>query len=196
MRMSSYSGRFLGSPSFYEDLSLNLFATEIIKGLAYSMDWDWEAQPTYKSERIGVDRRFSPVVLYDMKQPRLLEDDEVDLMLSIADLHLDRGQPFVALVRHQPGTGVIGARHRKAFSDWLDLRRDELKRDDVALVVVVPEAIFRAVLRVVYRFRTPPIRTITVSDLDSAAAAIRGELLRTEQPISGEIGGFLSSLSD
>jgi hypothetical protein len=91
-----------------------------------------------------------------MKLPRQVCDDEIALMLSLAEFHLERSRPFVALVRHHPGTGVISARHRKAFADWLDERREQLQRDDSAIVVVMPEAIYRAVLRVVYRFRAPP----------------------------------------
>jgi hypothetical protein len=115
-------------------------------------------------------------------------------MLSVADHHLDRGLPFVALVRHQRGTGVITARHRKAFADWLDARREALKRDDLSVVIVMPEAIFRAVLRVVYRFRTPPLRTITTSDVPSAASAVRDELTRIGKPVTPEIDAFLDAL--
>ena len=90
-------------------------------------------------------------------------------------------------MRHERGTGVIAARHRKAFADWLEERREALQRDDFAVVIVMPEAIFRAVLRVVYRFRTPPLRTITTSDVPSAAAAVRSELGRMGQPMTPEI---------
>ena len=158
------------------------------------MDWDWDASPTYESERIRIDGSVSPAILYDMKLPRQVEDHEVGLMLSIADRHLDRGLPFVALVRHERGTGVIAARHRKAFADWLEDRRDALKRDDFGVVIAMPEAIFRAVLRVVYRFRTPPVRTITTSDVPSAAAAVRSELRRMGLPITPEIEAFLDGL--
>jgi hypothetical protein len=158
------------------------------------MDWDWDASPTYESERIRIDGSVSPAILYDMKLPRQVEDHEVGLMLSIADRHLDRGLPFVALVRHERGTGVIAARHRKAFADWLEDRRDALKRDDFGVVIAMPEAIFRAVLRVVYRFRTPPLRTITTSDVPSAAAAVRSELRRMGLPITPEIEAFLDGL--
>jgi hypothetical protein len=158
------------------------------------MDWDWDANPTYESERIRIDRAVSPAILYDMKLPRQIEDHEIGLMLSIADFHLDRGLPFVALVRHQRGTGVITARHRKAFADWLEARRESLNRDDFAVVVVVPEAIFRAVLRVVYRFRTPPLRTITTPDVPSAVAAVRKEIARIGQSVTPEIEAFLDAL--
>lgn len=159
------------------------------------MDWDWGARPTYESERVGIDATLSPVVLYDMKQPRLIEDHEIDLMLGISDFHLERRLPFVGLVRHQRGTGVIAARHRKTFADWLDLRSDALKRDDFSVVVLVPEAIHRAVLRVVYRFRTPPIRTTTTPDIQSAANAVRAELVRMRQAIGPVTDGFLRALA-
>jgi hypothetical protein len=158
------------------------------------MDWDWDARPTYESERVRIDGANSPAILYDMRLPRQIEDHEIGLMLSLADHHLDRGLPFVALVRHQRGTGVIAARHRKAFADWLEDRRDALKRDDFGVVIVIPEAIFRAVLRVVYRFRTPPLRTVTTSDVASATAAVRVELRRTEQPITPKIESFLDAM--
>ena len=158
------------------------------------MDWDWDASPTYESERIRIDGSLSPAILYDMKLPRQVEDQEIGLMLNIADRHLGRGLPFVALVRHERGTGVIAARHRKAFADWLEDRREALKRDNFGVVIVMPEAIFRAVLRVVYRFRTPPLRTITTSDVPSAAAAVRSELRRMGTPITPEIEAFLDGL--
>jgi len=159
------------------------------------MEWDWDTNPTYESERIGIDGACTPFVFYDMKLPRQVEDREIALMLSLADMHLDRGLPFVALVRHKRGTGVISARHRKAFSDWLEGRREVLKRDDIGVVVVLPESIFRAVLRVVYRFRTPPIRTLTTPDVPSATEAVRRELLRIGQVVTPEVDAFLGGLS-
>jgi len=159
------------------------------------MDWDWDASPTYESERIRIDGSASPAILYDMRLPRQVEDHEIGLMLSIADHHLARGLPFVALVRNHRGTGVITARHRKAFADWLEDRREALQRDDFGVVIVMPEAIFRAVLRVVYRFRTPPLRTITTSDVPSATAAVRSELRRMGQPMTPAIETFLDSLA-
>jgi hypothetical protein len=158
------------------------------------MDWDWDANPTYESERIRIDGTQSPAILYDMRLPRQLEDHEVGLMLSIADHHLDRGLPFVALVRHQRGTGVIPARHRKAFADWVEDRRVAMNRNNFGVVIGMPEAIFRAVLRVVYRFRTPPLRTVTTSDVPSAAAAVRSELRRMGEPITPAIETFLDSV--
>jgi hypothetical protein len=162
--------------------------------MAYMMDWDWDANPTYESERITIDGTLSPVILFDMKLPRQVEDHEIGLMLSLAEQHLDRELPFIALVRHQRGTGVIAARHRKAFADWLDDRREALKRDNFGVVVVMPEAIFRGVLRVVYRFRTPPIRTITTPDVPSACAAVRSELRRMGETITPDIETFLDSV--
>jgi hypothetical protein len=158
------------------------------------MDWDWDARPTYESERIKIDGALSPAVLYDMKLPRQIEDHEIGLMLSIADHHLRRGLPFMALVRHQRGTGVIAARHRKAFADWLEDRREALQRDNFGVVIAMPEAIFRAVLRVVYRFRTPPIRTVTTPDVPTAAAAVRSELRRMGQPVTPDIEAFLDAV--
>lgn len=158
------------------------------------MDWDWDAHPTYDSERIRIDATLSPAVLFDMRLPRQISDHEISLMLSLADFHLDRGLPCVGLVRHHHGTGVIAARHRKTITDWLEVRREALKRDDSGVVVVMPQAIYRAVLRVVYRFRAPPVRTITAPDLRSATDAMRSELERIEQPITNEIDAFLEGL--
>ncbi|MBT8453364.1 MAG: hypothetical protein KJO40_15485 [Deltaproteobacteria bacterium] len=159
------------------------------------MDWDWRARPTYESDRLGVDGRLFPVVFYNMKQPRLVENHEVDLMLDSADSHLQRELPFVALVLQRRGAGVIAARHRQTLAEWLVTRREALVRSDHSLVVVVPESIHRAVLRVVYRFRKPPIRTITTPDAASAAEAVRTELRRMRQPVSVEIEGFLQTLA-
>ncbi|NNE18467.1 MAG: hypothetical protein HKN10_08330 [Myxococcales bacterium] len=159
------------------------------------MDWDWGSRPTYESNRVGVDGTMSPVVLYDMKQPRLVEDHEIELILDLADFHLESGLPFVALVRNQRGTGVIAARHRQTLAEWLFSRRDALRRNDLSVVVVVPEPIYRAVLRVVYRFRKPPIRTITTPDLSGAVEAVRAELQRMRQPIGPEIEAFLESFA-
>ena len=159
------------------------------------VDWDWDARPTYESERIRIDATQSPAVFYDMKLPRQVEDHEIGLMLSLADWHLEKGLPFVGLVRHMRGTGVISARHRKAFSDWLEEKREKLGRDDFGVVVVMPEAIFRAVLRVVYRFRTPPLRTVTTPDVPSACDAVRAELIRIGQPVTPEIDAFLDGLA-
>ncbi len=158
------------------------------------MDWDWDAEPTYESDRIRIDGSLPPLIFYDMKRPRQAEDDEIALMTSLADHHLERGLPFIALVRHVVGTGVIAARHREAFTDWLEARRDALKRDYCCVVIVMPEPIFRAVLRVVYRFRAPPLRTITAPDVSSAAASVRSELERMGQRMTPQMNAFLDSL--
>ena len=158
------------------------------------MDWDWDSSPTYESERIRIDGTFSPLVFFDMKLPRQLTDEEVELMLDIADFHLETRRPFAGLVRHHRGTGVVVARHRKRFSDWLDERLEPLQRDDFGVVVVIPEAIFRAVLRVVYRFRVAPLRTITTSDMAGAIAAARNELRRIGHPVSPDLGALFDEL--
>ena len=158
------------------------------------VEWDWDARPTYESERIRIDGTQSPLVFYDMRLPRQVEDHEIALMLSIADRHLEQGLPFVCLVRHQRGTGVISGRHRKMFADWIEDHRDALGRDDFAAVISMPEAIFRAVLRVVYRFRTPPLRTLTTPDVPSACEAVRTELARTGQAVTPEIDAFLDTI--
>lgn len=159
------------------------------------VDWDWDTRPTFESERIRIDAAYSPAILYDMRLPRQVEDYEIGLMLSLADHHLARDLPMTALVRHQRGTGVISARHRKAFADWIDQRGDRLERDDFSVVVVMPEAIHRAVLRVVYRFRTPPLRTLTTPDVPSATDLVRTELRRMSQPVTPVIEAFLEQLA-
>lgn len=157
--------------------------------------WDRDAVPTYESERVRIDAALSPLVFFDMKLPRQIHDDEITRMLSVVDLHIERGWPFAGLVRHYRGTGVISARHRKRFADWIEERGDLLGRGDMAVVIMMPEAIFRAVLRVVYRFRTPALRTITRPDASSATAAIRDELRRMGQPVTPEIDDFLAKLA-
>lgn len=159
------------------------------------LDRDWDANPTYESDRIRIDAALSPLVFYDMKLPRQVLDEEIGLMLSVADFRIDAGRPFLAFVRHKRGTGVISAHHRKTFADWLEERGDGLKRDDLAVVVLMPEAIFRAVLRVVYRFRSPPLRTITAPDMPSATDAVRVELARMSQPVTRQIDAFLTGLA-
>jgi hypothetical protein len=158
------------------------------------VDWDWDANPTYESERIRIDASSSPAIFYDLKLPRQLEDHEAALLLSVAEYHLEHNRPFLLLINHERGTGVISARNRKIFADWLEAHRDEIARDDFALVIVLPEAIFRAVLRVVYRFRTPPLRTLTVSDLPSALARMRSELARIGQASTPSIEAFFDQL--
>lgn len=156
---------------------------------------DWDLTPTYESERLRIDAAHSPLVFYDMKLPRQIRDDEIERMLSVADFRIDRGRAFAGLVRHERGTGVISARHRRRFADWIEERGEQLDRDDLVVVIVMPEAIFRAVLRVVYRFRTPALRTITRPDVPSATDAIRVELARMGQPVTEEIDAFLTTLA-
>ncbi len=159
------------------------------------MEWDWDSNPTYESERLKIDGAFSPFVFFDMRLPRQLTDEEVELMLDIADFHLESRRPFVCLVRQRRGTGVIVASHRKRFSDWLEERAEPLKKQDFSVVVVIPEAIFRAVLRVVYRFRSPPLRSITSSDIAGAVAAVKSELKRIGMPVSPGLGVLFDDLS-
>lgn len=159
------------------------------------VDWDWDRNPTYESERLRIDATHAPLVFYDMRLPRQLQDSEVALMVSLANLHLAQDRPMLSLVRHEQGTGVISARHRKAFADWLEDHREALQRDDFAVVLVLPEAIFRAVLRVVYRFRSPPLRTLTTSDVPSATETIRAELARIGFATPPELGAFLDALA-
>lgn len=158
------------------------------------MDWDWDANPIYESDRIQIDGTLSPLVVYSFKLPRQVTDEEIQLMLDLADFHLKRNLPYVALIELRRGTGIIVARQRRMFADWLDARRQELQRDDYSTVVVLPEAIFRAVLRVVYRFRTPPIRTLTAADASAAADAARSELDRMGQLVTPGIEAALERL--
>lgn len=158
------------------------------------MDWDWDANPIYESDRIQIDGTLSPLVVYSFKLPRQVTDEEIQLMLDLADFHLKRNLPYVALIELRRGTGIIVARQRRMFADWLDARHQELQRDDYSTVVVLPEAIFRAVLRVVYRFRTPPIRTLTAADTSAAADAARSELDRMGQLMTPAIEAALERL--
>jgi hypothetical protein len=158
------------------------------------MDWDLDANPIYESDRIQIDGTLSPLVVYSFKLPRQVTDEEIQLMLDLADFHLKRNLPYVALIELRRGTGIIVARQRRMFADWLDARRQELQRDDYSTVVVLPEAIFRAVLRVVYRFRTPPIRTLTAADTSAAADAARSELDRMGQLMTPAIEAALERL--
>lgn len=159
------------------------------------VDWDWVANPSYESERIRIDVGSAPAVLYDLRLPRQLEDHEVALMLSVAEHHIDAGKPQITLVRHRRGSGVISARHRKRFADWLEVRGDALAAGDYGVVIVMPEAIYRAVLRVVYRFRAPPLRTLTTSDVPSALQMFRAELARIGQPVTPEIESFFAQFA-
>lgn len=158
------------------------------------VDRDWETDPTYESDRIRIDASVQPLVFYDMRLPRQVTDDEIALMLDLADHHLERGLPMVGFVRHQRGTGVISARHRREFTEWLDARGESLDRDDFSVTIVIPEAIFRAVLRVIYRFRSPPLRTLTVPDVPTGIETLRAELARIGRPVTPSIDAFLGAL--
>lgn len=158
------------------------------------VNWDWNANPTYDSERVRIDATHSPLVVYDLRLPRKLEDDEVELMLSLAAHHLQGGLPFFAMVLQEKGTGVISAGHRHRFAEWLEAHREAMQRDDFGVIVVVPESIFRAVLRVVYRFRSPPVRTLTTRDLPGAADTARSELARIGFQIPPATEAFLGTL--
>jgi hypothetical protein len=70
----------------------------------------------------------------------------------------------------------------------------ELNRANCGVVILIPEAIFGAVLRLVYRFREPPIRTITAVDHAGAAAAVLSELERMGEPVTPEIEAALRRL--
>lgn len=159
------------------------------------MDWDWDANPIYESERIRMDGTRSPLVVYSFKLPRQITDDEIQLMLNLADLHLERNLPYIALIELRRGSGIIAARQRRTFADWLEDRREQLHRDNYSTVILVPEAIFRAVLRVVYRFRAPPLRTITSADASGAADAVRSELERMGHRATPEIEALLQQFA-
>jgi hypothetical protein len=158
------------------------------------MDWNWDESPLYDSERIRLDARLSPLVVYRFKLPRQVANHEVQLLIDLANLHLDRELPYVAVVLLERGTGIISARQRRMFADWLDERRQDLRRENYSTVIVVPEAIFRAGLRVVYRFQSPPIRTLTVADFPSAAHAARRELERMGEPVTAQMDALLRGL--
>ena len=68
-----------------------------------------------------------------------------------------------------------------------------MQRDDFMVIIVVPESIFRAVLRVVYRFRSPPVRTLTTRDVPGAVEAARSELARLGL-VTPAISAFLDDL--
>lgn len=159
------------------------------------VDRDWNTDPTYESDRIRIDASMPPLVFYDMKLPRQVTDDEIALMLSLAESRLKRGLPMVGFVRHTRGTGVISARHRKTFTEWLEAHADALDRDDFGVTIVLPEAIFRAVLRVVYRFRTPPLRTLTAPDVATGLDTVRAELARIGRPATPAMDAYLDALA-
>ena len=160
------------------------------------MKHDWDANSVYESAHLTVDASLSPLVIFDYKRPRKITADEVELILSVADHHLDRKLPYVAFVRLRSGSGVLASLQRRMFADWLEVRGTRLQRDNVCTVVVIPEPIFRAVLRVVYRFRSPPIRTLTASDVSSAIDLVRSELEHMGECMTPAMQTALVGLSD
>ncbi len=152
--------------------------------------------PVYENAALTLNAIREPVLYADFRAPREVSSEDVQAMLDLSDRCLSRKGAFVPLIRLRKGTGVISAQARTMFADWIEARAQELRRPDVCLVIVVPEAIFRAVLRVVYRFRAAPIRTITVPDIDSAVHAVRDELAEMTQPLTPELEQFLASISE
>ena len=160
------------------------------------MKHDWDANPVYESAYVKIDASLSPLVILDYKRPRKITAEEVDLILSVADHHLDRKLPYVAFARLHSGTGVLASLQRRMFADWLEVSGTRLQRENVCTVVVTPEPIFRAVLRVVYRFRSPPIRTLTASDVSSAIDLVRTELEHMGERMTPAMEKALLGLSD
>ena len=156
------------------------------------MSRNWAGDPVYESRAVRIDARFPPVVLFDYKAPRQVSDEEIQMMLDLADDHVERGATYIAVVGLRRGKGLIVARHRKMFAEYFERRRRALDRDNVCAVVMTPEAIFRAAIRVVYRFRAPAMRTLTVPDAASAAEAVTRELHRIGEPPTDELATFLS----
>ena len=79
-------------------------------------------------------------------------------------------------------------------TELLRVQNELLERGDFSVVVVMPEAIHRAVLRVVYRFRTPPLRTLTAPELARATELVRSELRRMGPPVTPVIDAFLEQV--
>ena len=156
--------------------------------------WNWQTNPVYDSDSVRIDSRVAPIVHCEFKSPRDVTDDEIQMFLDVADQHILNGDPYLALVGLRPATGIVSARHRKMFADWLVEREKELQQENVCTVVVIPESIFRAVLRVVYRFRVPPLRTVTVPSMQAALDAARTELVRIGHELTPELTSFLDSL--
>jgi hypothetical protein len=152
--------------------------------------------PFYENAALTLNATHEPVLYADFKAPRDVSADDVQAMLDLSDRFLSRQAALVSLIHLHKGTGIISSEARRMFADWIERRAKELRREDVFVVIVVPEAIFRAVLRVVYRFRAAPIRTITVPDIDAAADAVRSELATLAQPLSPELERFLASLTE
>ena len=160
------------------------------------MKHDWDANPVYESAHLKIDASLGPLVIFDYKQPRKVTAEEVELMLSVADHRLDRKLPYIGFVRLRSGSGVLASLQRRMFADWLEVSGARLRRDNVCTVVVIPEPIFRAVLRVVYRFRSPPIRTLTASDVSSAIDLVRIELEHMGQCMTPAMEKALAGLGD
>ncbi len=159
------------------------------------MEWDWDETPIYESDRMRMDASLSPLVIYEYDQPSKITSDEVELMLSLGDHHLARNLPYCALIILKSGSGILGASQRRLYVDWLEARGTALERDDFSTVIMMPEAIFRAVLRVVYQFRKPPIRTLTAATPNAAAQLVHSELQRMGIPITTDIEATLSGFS-
>ena len=150
----------------------------------------------YESEALRVDGRYPPVVLFEFRSPPTLSDEEVQMILAIGDERIEAGDPYVSIAVPRLGSGLLRPRHRKVFSDWLFARERELGRENLSSVVVIPDRMLRALMRIIYRFRAPTIRTVTVSDLEEAANAARQELARMGQPSSAGIEAFLTALAN
>ena len=150
----------------------------------------------YESAALALDASHGPLLYADFKAPRDVTEQDVQALLDMSDQFLSGSRPFLPLIHLRKGTGIISSQPRRMFADWIESRAAELGRDDVCAVIVVPEAIFRAVLRVVYRFRAAPMRTITVSDIDGAADAALSELARMAQPATPACKSFLATISE
>lgn len=189
-RMAAGENTAIGTPRFDALARLTYYFS--VGGVVVTRDWGRD--PVYESRAVRIDARFPPVVLFDYKAPRQVADEEIQMMLDLADDHLERGATYIAVVGLRRGNGLIVARHRKMFADYFERRRRALDRDNVYAVVMTPEAIFRAAVRVVYRFRVPAMRTLTVPDAASAADAVTRELHRIGEPPTEELAKFLGWL--
>ena len=149
----------------------------------------------YESETLRVDRRYPPIVFFEFRSPPTLSDEEVQMILAIGDEHIEAGDPYVSIAVPRLGSGLLRPRHRKVFSDWLFARERELGHKNFCSIVVLPDRMLRALMRIIYRFRAPTIRTVTVSDLEGAANAARQELARMGEPSSARVEAFLTALA-
>lgn len=154
------------------------------------------ATPFYESDAVRVDGRAPPVVLFEYRSPAAVTDAEVHMILDLGDQRIKDGEAYLPIIVPHVGTGLLRPRHRRMFSDWLFDREAQLSRTNLSSIVVVPERLVRALLRIVYRFRAPTLRTLTVPDLESAAAAARKELTRMGERSNSDIEKFLATLSD